>query len=231
MDKKAYLCIGRDMTEWKQTEQTLRDAKRNAEETSKVKDEFLTNISHELRTPLGSILGLTELTLSSKLTRSQQKNLNNIQTSAEVLLGLINDILDFSKLETGKLKIQTKCFNLLGIMQDVKNSLLFSAQKKRLNFSFSIDELIPEYIYSDPLRLRQIFFNLIGNAIKFTERGYVKASIHYDGSRTVSSPRDIPLHIKIADSGIGIEQKDLRSIFERFTRAPEVSAKDISGTG
>jgi len=226
---RGILGVSRDITERKQTEENLRIAKEEAESANKVKSEFIANMSHEIRTPLNAVIGFSEL-LNSLVEDSKQKNyLESIKTAGKSLLRLIDDILDLSKIEAGMLEIQYEALNPLTIFNEIKQIFEAIVLNKNLDFILEIDENIPEMLILDETRLRQVLLNLVGNAVKFTEEGFIKIS----AKRKLKSKKQhkLDLVILVEDTGIGMPKDQLKVIFESFKQREGQSTRKYGGTG
>jgi signal transduction histidine kinase/DNA-binding response OmpR family regulator len=202
-------------------------ARRRAEEATQARGEFLANMSHEIRTPLNGIIGMTELALDTRLTADQRGYLTAVRDSADSLLALINDILDFSKIEARKLDLDSLEFGLRDILEDTLRMLSLRAQQKGLELACHIRPDVPDTLVGDPGRLRQVIFNLVGNAIKFTERGEVV--LH---AEVKSYSRDqVELGFAVTDTGIGIPPEKQQLIFDAFEQADRSMTRKYGGTG
>ncbi|MBF0118432.1 MAG: response regulator [Desulfobacterales bacterium] len=211
----------------KKTNEELLIAKEISDAAAKAKSEFLANMSHELRTPMNAIIGFSELTINTELTNKQRQYLNNIKTSSQLLLGIINDVLDFSKIDTGKLELENKTFNLHDITNNIFSMFNSKAKDKGLKFNLSIDNNIPTQLIGDSLRIEQILINICGNAIKFTEEGeiVVKADLI---EKTEDS---VYLKFSVKDTGIGIPTEKIPTLFKSFSQADGSSTRKYGGTG
>jgi signal transduction histidine kinase/DNA-binding response OmpR family regulator len=205
----------------------LMRAKQAAEQASRAKSDFLANMSHEIRTPMNGIVGMTELALNTPVTDVQREYLEAVRQSAESLLVIINDILDFSKIEAGMLRIDSVTFSLRTIIDETLKPLAFRAHQKGIELLVDVKPNVPDVLMGDPVRLRQVLVNLVGNAIKFTPSGEV--IIRVDSGPAADEP--VSLHIEVVDTGVGIEVSKQVEIFKAFTQGDGSTTRRYGGTG
>ncbi|PUZ26204.1 histidine kinase [Chitinophaga parva] len=216
-----------DITEQKKLEVELREANLKAAESSRAKEIFFANMSHEIRTPMNGILGMTELLKQTVLDEQQQGYLNVIHRSADNLLVIINDILDFSKMEAGKLQLKQVHFDLFELVYQLQATMQPRLREKNLLLTVDIDETTPQHLLGDPYRLNQVLLNLVNNAVKFTDLGWVKISVTCNRI----AERQVSLHFAVQDTGIGISPEYLRSIFQSFSQEDGTGTREYGGTG
>lgn len=221
--------VSKRTQELKQANMALTEAKEAAETASRAKSEFLASVSHEIRTPLNSVLGFSELLNSMITDKTQKSYIESVRASGKSLLTLINDILDLSKIEASKLEFQYEPMNPRMIVQEIKDLFSLKLSEKNLDFYVEISDEVPEGLILDEVRFRQILFNLIGNAVKFTEKGYVSLSLSIAGENVDED--SVVLEIAVEDTGIGIPKESMKSIFEAFRQQDGQSAKRYGGTG
>jgi CheY-like chemotaxis protein/nitrogen-specific signal transduction histidine kinase len=223
----SFIGIVRDISQRKQIEQELIQARETAEKANRSKSDFLAVMSHEIRTPMNGILGMTQVVMDSELTQDQRDNLELVNYSAESLLSLINDILDFSKIEAGKLDLDYSDFRIRERLKEVVQSLNARASQKNLELILRVAPDVPEVVVGDLGRIRQIIVNLIGNSIKFTEEGNITLEV-----RLESEDKDrVELRFDVTDTGIGMPREKLDLIFNPFTQVDSSSTRKYGGTG
>lgn len=217
-----------DITEQKQAELNVLEAKKTAEDANTAKSEFLASMSHEIRTPLNAVLGFTELLHDIISDEKQLSYLDMIKNSGNNLLMIINDVLDLSKLDAGKMQINEEIVNIPELVQEVCKMFIRQIREKEIELKIDFPQTMAKKVYSDSVRLRQILINLISNAIKFTHEGYVTIKLNYIKSNDLD---EIDLYISVEDTGIGIPPEFQKKIFESFRQKDGQSAKQYGGTG
>lgn len=225
----GYQAFSRDITESKKHQRELIKSKEKAEEALKVRSQFLANMSHEIRTPINGIMGLTKLLQKTSLAGKQAEYLNAIDTSSNMLLLIINDILDISKIEAGKMIIEQHDFKLHDLIYSIIDVFEIRAKEKKIDLKCNLDDDLPKIIIGDPLRLNQILYNLLGNAIKFTSKGVVTLTVKVNPDNT--NDFESSLLFQVSDTGIGIPKEKHQQIFSEFTQANGNTTRVFGGTG
>ncbi len=218
-----------DVTAERKAAELMREARDLAEDATRMKSDFLANMSHEIRTPMNAIIGMSHLALQTDLSAKQRNYIEKVDSAARNLLGIINDILDFSKIEAGKMRFEVAEFHLEDVMENLADLCVIKAQDKGLELLFDVGPEVPTALVGDPLRLGQVLINLVGNAIKFTDRGEITVGI-----RTVdadSQPGKIHLRFDISDTGVGLSEEQRHKLFSAFTQADASTTRKYGGTG
>ena len=225
--KTGFRGIARDVTKRKQDEEAWKKAKEKAEAANQAKSVFLASMSHEIRTPMNGIIGMTDLTLGTNLNKEQREYLTMVKTSANSLLGLLNDLLDLAKIESGKIELEKIDFDLRTTLEHAIQTVMTRATEAGLDLVCRLDPEVPTALIGDPSRLRQILVNLLGNAVKFTEKGRVAVEVKTEKEEDSS----LLLHFSVSDTGIGIPPEKLNTIFESFRQADGSISRNYQGTG
>ena len=227
MGGKNFVGVISDITQRKDSESALKAAKQRAEEANLAKSEFLANMSHEIRTPMNAVIGMSELLSETRLDNDQQRLVDIIRAAGESLLDVINAVLDLSKIEAGQFHLDHVSFDLRELIETTGEIMAFRAHQKNIDLLYEVHPNVPGGVVGDPVRLRQVFINLIGNAVKFTEQGEIVLRVRAE-EKCDSSAK---LFFSVHDTGIGIPKEKLGEIFESFTQADTSTTRKFGGTG
>jgi PAS domain S-box-containing protein len=223
-----FIALSREITERVEMGIEITKAKEQAEKANQYKTEFLANMSHEIRTPLNGIIGFSQLLINSKLDETQLEYMSTINESATSLMQIVNDVLDFSEIESGKLKIIIEKVSLYELANQTINLFKYQASQKDINLLLKIHETVPEFIYIDPFRLKQVLLNLLSNSLKFTSIGEIKLTISATPSTNLKYSN---LYFSVKDTGIGIKKSNQKNIFKSFVQEDNSTRRKFGGTG
>ena len=233
--EQVLLLNARDIADLKASQSALQAAREVAEAASQAKSSFLANMSHEIRTPMNGVLGLTELVLQTELSERQRKFIELAHNSAKGLMVIINDLLDVAKIEAGRVVIEQAPFSLHDCLREALHPLLLQAHEKGLQLNAKVQPGVPQYARGDALRLRQVLVNLVGNALKFTEKGEVRVEVQRvedeAPSQDAATAETLRLRFSVHDTGIGMTSEQIQQIFEPFTQADGSITRRYGGTG
>ena len=225
---KGVCGVSTEITDRKKVEKQLLEAKNKAEDASNAKSQFLANMSHEIRTPLNGITGMMQLLAMTQLTQDQKEYIRLSKVSSDLLLMVINDILDYSKIEAGMMELESTNLNIRKILEDAVGLFSLSAAKKRIEINSQVEATVPENLIGDTFRLRQVFSNIIGNAVKYTDKGHVDIIIE---KIDVLENNKIKLQCKVKDTGIGIPDNKKELLFKSFSQIDNSNTRKYGGTG
>jgi PAS domain S-box-containing protein len=230
---ETFIAILADITSRVETERALRRAKREADNASRAKSEFLASMSHEIRTPMNGVIGMTALLLETRLDLEQRDYVSTIRTSGEALLNIINDILDFSKIESGKMELEHLPFELAVCVEETLELFAMQSAAKKLELGYDIAADVPPWLVGDVTRLRQVLVNLVNNAVKFTPNGSISIEVRRLARLDVPSlpPDRLMLEIRVTDTGIGIPEERLERLFKPFSQVDSSTTRKYGGTG
>jgi PAS domain S-box-containing protein len=225
---EGFMGVGSDIQATKEAVEALQNAREQSESASRAKSEFLANMSHEIRTPMNGVIGMTELVLETKLNPEQKDLLETVNYSARVLLGIINDILDLSKIEAGKIELSDVNFDIHDLIKGIVSTFKSRTDEKKISLVAEISPSLPNIVFADDVRVRQVLINLIGNAIKFTPEW---GGIVVRAKAKAEAPGNFEFHLSVSDTGIGIPSDKVEKIFDPFTQADGATTRKYGGTG
>ncbi|MCQ2538391.1 MAG: ATP-binding protein [Lachnospiraceae bacterium] len=223
----GYCLLLQNVTEDRAIREQLEIEKKNADAANKAKSTFLSNMSHEIRTPMNAIVGMTEILMRGKHTEEEKEYLSSIKSSGQALVAIINDILDYSKAESGKMELVNMPYDIISMLKDLRLMLLTRSATKPIELLFDVDEELPRYVNGDSLRLRQVIINIVNNAIKFTNQGFVKLIVRLEGIKD----NNARIYFCVKDTGQGIKEEDLQKLFKSFSQVDTKRNRNVEGTG